>query len=43
MQVALSPFLWCSGCGAVNKAATSLALALACAGAVSGLLLSRTF
>jgi hypothetical protein len=40
--LAISPLLWCeSGCGAVRKATTSLALA--CAGAVSGLLLSRTF
>jgi hypothetical protein len=41
--LALSPLLWCegSGCGAVSKASTSLMLAAA--GAVSGLLLSRTF
>jgi hypothetical protein len=41
--LALSPLLWCegSGCGAVSKASTSLLLAAA--GAVSGLLLSRTF
>ena len=41
--LALSPLLWCegSGCGAVMKASTSLGLAVA--GAVSGLLLSRTF
>lgn len=41
--LALSPLLWCegSGCGAVSKASTSLLLAAA--GAVSGLLLSRSF
>jgi len=41
--LALSPFLWCegSGCGAVSKASTSLLLGLG--GAVTGLLLSRTF
>ena len=41
--LALSPLLWCegSGCGAVSKASTSLLLATV--GAVSGLLLSRTF
>jgi hypothetical protein len=41
--LALSPLLWCegSGCGAVDKASTSLLLAVG--GAVSGLLLSRTF
>ena len=41
--LALSPLLWCDGpgCGAVGKASSSLGLALA--GAVSGLLLSRTF
>ena len=41
--LALSPLLWCegSGCGAVSKASTSLLLGAA--GAVSGLLLSRTF
>jgi hypothetical protein len=41
--LALSPLLWCDGpgCGAVSKASTSLGLALV--GAVSGLLLSRTF
>jgi hypothetical protein len=41
--LALSPLVWCegSGCGAVSKASTSLLIATA--GAVSGLLLSRTF
>lgn len=41
--LALSPLLWCegSGCGVVDKASTSLLLG--CAGAVTGLLLSRTF
>jgi hypothetical protein len=41
--VAISPFLWCesTGCGAVNKATTSLGLGVL--GALSGLLLSRSF
>ena len=41
--LALSPILWCDGpgCGVVSKASTSLGLAAA--GAVSGLLLRRTF
>jgi hypothetical protein len=41
--LALSPLVWCegSGCGLVRKASTSLLLAGT--GALSGLLLSRTF
>jgi hypothetical protein len=41
--LALSPLVWCDGpgCGAVSKASISLGLAVV--GAVSGLLLSRTF
>ena len=41
--LALSPLLWCDGpgCGVVSKVSTSVGVAAA--GAVSGLLLSRTF
>jgi hypothetical protein len=41
--LAVSPLLWCdrSGCGALDKATTSLALGAV--GAISALLLSRTF
>jgi hypothetical protein len=41
--LALSPLVWCegSGCGTVDKA--SISLLLGAGGALSGLLLSRTF
>jgi hypothetical protein len=39
--LALSPVLWCDGCGTVSNASTSLLVGLG--GAVTGLLLSRAF
>ncbi len=39
--LALSPLLWCDGCSTVNNAATSMLLGIG--GALTGLLLSRTF